>query len=284
MADRAFGIPSLFHYLTLIYSLLFSLFVIFCSDCSLQREVILSPECWARVKDYFVADINESGHAFLKDCKVPVKKISVFVTEAKRKQQGGLSQAQTDLLARYVPAAILPFVEHHEERWAGELRRITVLFVNLGIGESQLASMNTEKDLNFIHKVLVSVQNALYKYEGSLNKFLMDDKGSTLISVYGLPPLAHEDDAVRGVLAALEVVNELQTLGLKGSVGVTFGMACAGLVGNKGGGRREYSILGKTNELPYLIQLPRHLLTAFSCIHFAFFSSLQVIPSIYLLV
>lgn len=28
-------------------------------------------------------------------------------------------------------------------------------------------------------------------YEGSLNKFLMDDKGSTLIVVFGLPPITH---------------------------------------------------------------------------------------------
>lgn len=28
-------------------------------------------------------------------------------------------------------------------------------------------------------------------YEGSLNKLLMDDKGSTLIVVFGLPPVSH---------------------------------------------------------------------------------------------
>jgi adenylate cyclase 10 len=28
-------------------------------------------------------------------------------------------------------------------------------------------------------------------FEGSLNKLLMDDKGSTCIAVFGLPPLSH---------------------------------------------------------------------------------------------
>jgi hypothetical protein len=46
---------------------------------------------------------------------------------------------------------------------------------------------------------------AIYQYEGSINKFLMDDKGSTLLAVFGLPPLSHEDDATRGVLAGLSV-------------------------------------------------------------------------------
>jgi len=31
----------------------------------------------------------------------------------------------------------------------------------------------------------------MYMHEGSLNKLLMDDKGSTLIVVFGLPPMCH---------------------------------------------------------------------------------------------
>ena len=50
---------------------------------------------------------------------------------------------------------------------------------------------------------MVAVQESVYEYEGSINKFLMDDKGSTLLAVYGLPPVGHADDPIRGVLAAL---------------------------------------------------------------------------------
>ena len=44
---------------------------------------------------------------------------------------------------------------------------------------------------------MLEVQKAVYLYEGSINKFLMDDKGSTLIGVFGLPPMSHEDDPIR---------------------------------------------------------------------------------------
>ena len=37
----------------------------------------------------------------------------------------------------------------------------------------------------------------------------MDDKGSTLIACFGLTPNAHEDDAVRATLAALNVSDQL---------------------------------------------------------------------------
>jgi hypothetical protein len=87
----------------------------------------------------------------------------------------------------------------------------------------------------------------VYKYEGSLNKFLMDDKGSTLIAVFGLPPLAHENDAVRGVLSALTIVEALRPLGCLPKVGITTGNAFCGVVGSRG--RREYSVLGDTVNL-----------------------------------
>ena len=55
----------------------------------------------------------------------------------KTTSQGG-RVIKTEVLknvGKYVPSAVLPFINHHEEKWASELRRITVLFVNLGIKE-----------------------------------------------------------------------------------------------------------------------------------------------------
>ena len=37
----------------------------------------------------------------------------------------------------------------------------------------------------------------------------MDDKGSLLLAVFGLPPLSHVDDAFRAVQAALQLVREI---------------------------------------------------------------------------
>ncbi len=93
-----------------------------------------------------------------------------------------------------------------------------------------------------VYQAMLAVQRAIYRYEGSLNKFLVDDKGFTLLSVFGLPPLAHEDDPERAVLAAMLIVGELQQLGIDCFVGVTSGIAFCGPVGS--GSRREYSVLG----------------------------------------
>jgi hypothetical protein len=43
----------------------------------------------------------------------------------------------------------------------------------------------------------------LYQYDGVVRQFLVDDKGSVLIGVFGTPPNAHENDPARAVLAAM---------------------------------------------------------------------------------
>lgn len=47
----------------------------------------------------------------------------------------------------YIPAALLPYIEINEEAWSAELRRLSIMFVNLGI---DLGDAKTEKGLSHI--------------------------------------------------------------------------------------------------------------------------------------
>ena len=241
---------------------------------AMQRDVVISPQAWAMIGPFFTAaGISPSGYAILRLCSDPLTKVSVHAHHHQRVSTGTAKDAELmRTLGRYVPGAVLPYINHQEEKWASELRRITVLFVNLGLlndaptpstssssspssqsPQSPATPTDPTAELLFIQSILHATQLAVYKYEGSLNKFLRDDKGSTLIAVFGLPPLAHEDDAVRGILAALAICARLIDLGLKPSVGVTTGMAFCGIVGTRG--RREYSVLGdKVNLAARLMQ------------------------------
>lgn len=166
-----------------------------------------------------------------------------------------------DRLRRYIPAAVLPHITISSKVWAGELRRVSVVFANLGIAVSKLNKLN-KQTLNDIQKIVEAVQRSVYEYEGSLNKFLIDDKGtysfligfsslansgSTLVAVFGLPPLAHENDPVRAILSCIKMQGELKRVGLKSSIGVTSGLALCGLIG--AGARREYTVLGDVVNL-----------------------------------
>ena len=86
------------------------------------------------------------------------------------------------------------------------------------------------------------VQEALYEYEGSVNKLGVDDKGATLVAAFGLPPVAHEDDPVRAVQATLGIQARLQRRGLRAALGLATGRVFCGSVGS--GRRREYTMIG----------------------------------------
>ena len=53
----------------------------------------------------------------------------------------------------------------------------------------------------------------IYRYEGTLCRFIVDDKGSGLLVSFGLPPTKHEDDPLRAVKAAMKVEKEMENIG-----------------------------------------------------------------------
>jgi tetratricopeptide (TPR) repeat protein/class 3 adenylate cyclase len=139
-----------------------------------------------------------------------------------------------------VPTAILSRVEAGQTAWLAELRAITTLFINL-------PDLNAATTLPQAQQALRALQTVIYRYQGSINKLSEDDKGITLIAALGLPPLAHEDDALRGARVALDAHAALHELGLNGAIGVTTGRAFCGSVGNER--RREYTMIGDVVNL-----------------------------------
>lgn len=210
--------------------------------------VIVSKQIWDLCANFFeFAQITtlhnykgeNSPFFYVTKVKKAVKmKADAFLI--KNKFKPGDIEAIRNSLKSYIPAAMVPFIEIDQEKWSAELRRLSVLFINLGI---DLSDTQTQPGLERIQIVIECVQRCVYNNQGSLNKFLMDDKGSTLIVVFGLYPMAHQDDPVRAVLTAMNLVSELKPIKCSCSVGITTGMVFAGVVGTSGN-RREYSVLG----------------------------------------
>lgn len=77
-----------------------------------------------------------------------------------------------------------------------------------------------------------------------MNKLVMDDKGSTLICIWGLCPFSHEDDAARAILTAINMRRELAKIDNTWcNVGISTGEVFSGVVGTSGS-RKEFSVLG----------------------------------------
>jgi hypothetical protein len=118
-----------------------------------------------------------------------------------------------------------------------------MLMLRCSSSEKDLATMLGMPGLQRLQDAFALVQKCIYEYEGTINKFLVDDKGSTVIAAFGLPPVTHENDPIRGILASLAICAALGNMDLKASVGITTGAALCGVVGHQGN-RREYTVLG----------------------------------------
>src|SRR5581483_8875455 len=139
-------------------------------------------------------------------------------------------------LRTHIPGAITYRLMAGQADWLAELRRMTILF--LGIGGLQYSGPAA---LDQIQSTMVALQQTVYRYEGSINKLLVDDKGAISIVLFGAPPMSHMDDPLRAVRCALELQAEAQRLGLRLTVGITTGQVCAGPVGSPS--RREYTVI-----------------------------------------
>ncbi|MEO8355296.1 MAG: AAA family ATPase [Chloroflexota bacterium] len=143
-------------------------------------------------------------------------------------------------LSAYIPGAIINRLSAGQSSWIAELRRVTVLFINL-------PDIDQDTQLENSQNIARLIQRAIYRYEGSINKINVDDKGITIVAALGLPPFSHEDDPARAVQAALMIRKQLNNLKIRSYIGITTGRIFCGSVGNDS--RREYTILGDAVNL-----------------------------------
>ncbi|MEA3208313.1 MAG: hypothetical protein QOE70_1370 [Chthoniobacter sp.] len=195
-------------------------------------EVVVSREAWGLIGALARGVCLETGDWRLQS----IDGTAAGLPEGKLKS----SVAAEAALRGFIPNAILSRLAVGQGAWLAELRRATVLFVNL-------PDLIETIPLKLAQAVMTAMQSAIYRYEGSVNQLSADDKGITLIAALGLPPLAHEDDAFRGIQAAQTIQARLRELGVRSAIGVTTGRIFCGAVGSEH--RRQYAVIGDTVNL-----------------------------------
>ncbi len=140
----------------------------------------------------------------------------------------------------YIPGAIIHRISAGQSDWLAELRKVTILFINL-------PQMSHNTSLEMAQEVMRLIQQLVYRHEGSINKISQDDKGVMIDAALGLPPLAHTDDPLRGIQTAMLIRDELHARSIRGAIGVTTGRVFCGLIGTNH--RREYTFIGNSVNL-----------------------------------
>lgn len=178
-------------------------------------DVVLSAQAFALVDEFFDGTPHQQSCFKVSAARARLRARSAHVDLS---HVTGEHEATLRLLFwRYVPSAVTRFLSHDEELWAHDMRQISVLFVNLGLDESLLTGNLPLEHLELVQsvrtpplplrwpatcslccccchrcrhghcrclhpQVFTKVQSNVFEYEGTINKFLVDDKGSTLIA------------------------------------------------------------------------------------------------------
>ena len=205
-------------------------------------EVCVSLTAWELIKDQFVGTLLASNVVRLEGFNLLNSVADRRLLNIGESPPIAIYDEMQELLERYVSVGVLERLKVGQTDWLGDLRRVSVMFLNLpGI------DYGAEGALDFISTIINAVQNILQVYEGTLNKFLVDDKGSTLVIGFGLPPFSHEDDSVRCAIAGMALLENLRSLGLQPKIGIATGTCYSGVIGSQQ--RREYTIIGAVVNL-----------------------------------
>jgi class 3 adenylate cyclase/tetratricopeptide (TPR) repeat protein len=203
-------------------------------------EILVTPSAWKLIRNDCNAEVMEFE---LRDAIAQGGRLaslnkpsSIFSLPAKPVVPEGAENS----LRPYIPGAVINRLTAGQSSWIAELRRVTVLFINL-------PDLDQHTELENAQMIARLVQKSVYRYEGSINKINVDDKGITIVAALGLPPFSHEDDPARGVQAALMIRKELTNLDIRSHIGITTGRIFCGSIGNEA--RREYTIIGNAVNL-----------------------------------
>jgi len=154
-----------------------------------------------------------------------------------------------DRLTPFLPAGLLPRLISNpdQQRASGEHRLVGTLFCNFFGASELIEQLGTDQAAEIaahLNRYLMKMHAAIAQYGGVISKIDLYDHGDKIMAIFGAP-IAHENDAERVLRAGLGMqvaVHDLTMMKIEQSIGVTSGVAFAGLVGSDE--RREYTVMG----------------------------------------
>ncbi|MEM9195696.1 MAG: adenylate/guanylate cyclase domain-containing protein, partial [Myxococcota bacterium] len=131
----------------------------------------------------------------------------------------------------------------------GELRDTTILFSDIRGFTSMSESRAAQDVVDMLNDYFEHMVEIIFKYEGTLDKFVGDE----IMALFG-SPVGHNDDPVRAVKTALEMMSVLKDFNearqergeetLEVGIGINSGEVVAGYIGSSKA--LEYTVVGDT--------------------------------------
>jgi len=154
----------------------------------------------------------------------------------------------------YVSSSVVNEMLKHPEKLklGGDRKELSVLFSDIRGFTSIAESMSPEELVHLLNEYLTVMTNIVFKYDGTLDKYM----GDAIMAIYGAP-LDLPDHASKACRSALEMMRELEKLNIKwiaeGKKPVDIGIGINTgpmMVGNMGSEQRfDFTVMGDAVNL-----------------------------------
>ncbi|CDH51330.1 hypothetical protein RO3G_09281 [Lichtheimia corymbifera JMRC:FSU:9682] len=112
-------------------------------------------------------------------------------------------------LCKYINrSAVYRLRSYGDGNFPPQFREATIMFVSLG-----KIDVSKPEGLNIAQKALSIAIKIFVRYEGLLQQFAVDDKGATILGIFGLPPLSHEMEAPFAARASMALRDRYKAMG-----------------------------------------------------------------------
>lgn len=183
----------------------------FCMECATKLELACS-KCGTKLPP---------EAKFCMECATPVGDTPHAPAEAS-------TPRLEDMVEKlYIPQPLQQRMDSAERELEGENRLVTVLFVDISGFTPISQQLPNEQVIERVNQCFRVVTDAVYRYEGSVNRFI----GDCVLAFFGAP-IAHENDTERAILAALEMQEKVSELGLRICIGINTGNMYFGSIGS----------------------------------------------------
>lgn len=131
---------------------------------------------------------------------------------------------------------------------AGECRQVTMLFTDIADYTKLSGKLDAKETQALLNRYFEAVDSIVEHYGGRVDKHI----GDNVMAVFGAP-IAHDDDPLRAVRAALDIHERMTTLSedvdyqLQAHIGIASGQVVASGTGSDA--HREYTVTGDSVNL-----------------------------------
>lgn len=182
----------------------------------------------------------------------------MFLKMDKKNKKENKQNRILELFKPYVPKAVTSRILEGKSSLPSERREVTVIFLDIEDFTHLAERLDPEEATDILNRIFQPITNIIYKYGGSINKFL----GDGLMIVFGTP-YSHENDPERAIRTSMEIMESIERNGeieidnkkmkLKASIGINTGLCISGEIGSPL--RKEFTVIGDTVNLASRLQV-----------------------------